>query len=88
MTGQTSNRRVALRWASGALLLLVPVLAIVLLGSDCLALNRADAAGLLDANAFAPQAKPKVQATPTNAEVIDVHLDVWENTADRITIRQ
>jgi hypothetical protein len=88
MAGQTSKRGVVVRWATGALLLLVPVLAIVLLGSDCLALSRADAAGLLDANAFAPQAKPKVQAAPANDEVLDVHLDVWENTANRSTVRQ
>jgi hypothetical protein len=88
MAGQTSKRWVAVRWASGTLLLLVPVLAICLFGSDCLGLNRTFGAGLVDANAFAPQAKPKAKAAPANGEVLDVHLDVWENTANRITIQQ
>ena len=89
MAPEKSKKWVLARWASGTALLLVPVLALLLLGSDCLALNRG--AGVLDANAFAPEAQPTGKAVVKQAagdEVVDVQLNVWENTANRVSIRR
>jgi len=89
MASEKSKKWVLARWASGVLLLLVPVLAVLLLGSDCLALNRG--AGVLDANAFAPEAKPAVKPVVKQTagdEVVNVQLSVWENTANRISIHR
>jgi hypothetical protein len=90
MARETNKKWVLTRWASGALLLLVAVPALLVLGSDCLALNRGGA-GLVDANAFAPQANPPAKPVVKEAvgdEVVDVQLNVWENTANRISKRQ
>jgi hypothetical protein len=89
MASENNKRWVLARWASGAVLLLVPVLAVLLLGSDCLALNRGS--GWVDANAFAPEAKPAVKPGVKQAagdEVVNVQLNVWENTANRTSIHR
>jgi hypothetical protein len=89
MASEKSKKWVLARWASGAVLLLVPVLAVLLLGSDCLALNRG--AGWLDANAFAPEANPAAKPVAKQAagdEVVDVQLNVWEDTANRKSIHR
>jgi hypothetical protein len=89
MARERNKKWVLARWASGALLLLVPVLALLVLGSDSLALNRG--AGLVDANAFAPQARPAAKPAVKQAggdDVVDVQLNVWENTANRLSIRR
>ncbi len=91
MARDTKTTWVATRWASGAALLLVPVLAVLFLGSDCLALQQTGAAGFLDLKAFAPQArsqaKPAARRAQPDGDAVDVHLNVWENTADRRSIR-
>ncbi len=89
MASEKSKKWVLARWTTGATLLFVPVLAVLLLGSDCLALNRG--AGWLDANAFAPEAKPAVKPVVKQAaadDVMDVQLNVWENTANRASIHR
>jgi hypothetical protein len=84
------NKRWVLgRWATGAVLLLVPVLALLVLGSESLALNRG--VGGLDANAFAPEAQPPAKQVAKQAagdDVVDVQLNVWENTANRTSIHR
>jgi hypothetical protein len=89
MAREIHNYGTPARWVSGAALLLVPVLALVLFGSDCFALNRD--AGLPDGNAFAPQARVAARPAAKSAagdEVIEVQLSAWENTANRTSLRR
>jgi hypothetical protein len=92
MMAPSSNKNwLAVKCASGTALLLVPVLALAVLGFDATSLNRADGASLFN-NAFAPQAKVAAQPTtaqaPASADTVDVHLTVWEDTLNRVSIRR
>jgi hypothetical protein len=91
------ERRALSWWVSGALLLLVPTLAVVFLGSGPLRMAREgvdSAGGGLGVPSFAFQRRSNATPTARKAPaaradaVLDVHLSVWEDTAARFSIRQ
>jgi hypothetical protein len=90
MAPSSNKSWLAVKCASGAALLLVPVLALAVLGFDSLSLSRADGASFNDA--FAPQAKvgaqPATAQSPVSSDTVDVHLTVWEDTLNRVSIRR